>query len=220
MSTSNSFDTLSRLARGFENMTTEDRAEMDRRSHEADQERRLQQIASLRHGWNAPRRHVKTAVVRAPEWADKLDELSARLGSGMLCGFIGTRGTGKTQMAIELMRACTQKEKPALYTTAVEFFMRIKEAYRPDAESTERSVLLEFIRPALLVIDEIGKRSDSQWENNLLFELINRRYNDLKDTVVIDNRTGDQFAETIGPSLASRMSETGGLVECNWPSFR
>jgi len=54
----------------------------------------------------------------------------------------------------------------------------------------------------------------------MLFELLNRRYNDLKDTILIANKSKAEFQDYIGPSLASRMNETGGIVECNWPSFR
>lgn len=97
--------------------------------------------------------------------------------------------------------------------------MEIKAAYQ-SADRSEKDVLAEFTRPLLLVMDEIGQRSDSDWENRLLFEFLNRRYHSLKDTLLISNQTVDGFTKSLGPSLISRMQETGGLIECDWPSYR
>jgi len=70
------------------------------------------------------------------------------------------------------------------------------------------------------VIDEIGKRGDTDWENNLLFHLLDKRYQDMTDTIVLANLTAEEMAKSLGPSLSDRMSETGGLIECTWPSRR
>jgi len=177
-------------------------------------------IEELRSNWNAPIRHVETSPIPSGEWGEKLEKLSAMLGSGFAVALVGTRGNGKTQIGVELMKRFTDKLKSAKFTTAISFFMEIKSAYRKDAAKNESDVLKTFQRPRLLVIDEVGKRSDSEWENNLLFELINRRYNDKTDTLLLDNRPKSEFIQSIGPSLASRMNETGGIIECNWESFR
>jgi DNA replication protein DnaC len=138
----------------------------------------------------------------------------------MLIALVGGRGPGKTQMAVELMRDVTAQKKSAFYTTATEFFVRVKSSYRDDGQKAEGEILKTLRKYRLLVIDEIGKRAETQWENNLLFELINGRYNDMTDTVVIDNNEPEKFAESVGPSIASRINETGGIVHCVWPSFR
>jgi hypothetical protein len=54
----------------------------------------------------------------------------------------------------------------------------------------------------------------------LLFTLIDARYNDMKDTVLLDNNEPAQFEATMGPSIISRLNEAGGLIHCNWASFR
>ena len=133
---------------------------------------------------------------------------------------VGTRGNGKTQMAVELMKDATANRRPARFTTAVGFFMQIKSTYRKDATRGEADVITEFLLPSLLVVDEFEKRAETAWENNLLFELLNRRYNQMKDTVLIANEEKKAFVEYVGESVSSRMNEVGGIVECTWPSFR
>lgn len=181
-------------------------------------------VAQLRATWGAPARHagkLPVEVVKS-QWTEKLKELTRRLENtpGSMLGFVGNRGTGKTQMAVELMRQATAAERSALFTSAIGFFLKIKASFAKDAKQTELEVLGEFFRPHLLVIDEIGKRGDSAWEDNLLFELLNRRYNAMKDTVIISNMPKGEFEDYIKDSLTSRINETGGLVEFNWASFR
>ena len=132
----------------------------------------------------------------------------------------GGRGNGKTQLAVEAMRMVTRAGGPVLFSTAISFFAEVKSTFSRESEFTEKQVADKYRRPRLLVVDEVGKRGGSDWENNLLFDVLNSRYNDIKDTILIDNRSPKEFEEWIGPSVASRMSEGGGIIECNWGSFR
>lgn len=200
----------------FSKIKTVNQADINRRN---EQEKQIK-IASLRTNWNAPARHASAQVCHDGEWGQTFELFRKRLNTGALMALTGTRGSGKTQLAVELMRYTTNQLKTARFTSAIGFFMQIKATYRKDATQTEADVLQDFTKPSLLVIDEVGKRSDSEWENNLLFELLNRRYNAIKDTVLIDNRTKAEFIAAIGESLASRMMEGGGIKECNWKSFR
>ena len=184
--------------------------------------RRDESIAALRAKWGAPKRHAACTPTEAGEWGEAFTKLKSMLepSTGRLIGIVGARGNGKTQLAVEAMKFKTELLHSCRFTTAVEFFIRIKATYRADADNDEMGVLEEFQKPKLLVIDEIGKRGSSDWENTMLFELLNRRYNDINDTILIDNRSRQDFTESIGPSLASRMSEGGGIMECGWESFR
>jgi len=181
---------------------------------------RQRRIAALRQSSEAPLRHMGTDPVLPPEVLTKLTTLKSLVGTGMLVALVGVRGNGKTQVAVEVIRFVTGQERSALFTTAMAFFVAVKDSFRRDSTITESRVLAKYRAPSLLVIDEIGKRSENDWENNLLFEVINSRYNDRKDTIVIDNRDPADFEAAIGPSLVSRMIGAGGIMECNWESVR
>jgi DNA replication protein DnaC len=183
------------------------------------EQQRQDHVDDLIRAANLPLRHVKTTPLWDNEWGRTFDAFRSTLGAGALLGLVGERGNGKTQLAVCLAQVVIRKcFWPARYTTATSFFMDLKATFR--GESSELAVLEDYAAPSLLVIDEFGKRSGSAWEDNLMFELLHRRYNSLRDTILIDNRTVDDFVETIGPSLVSRMNEGGGLVHCDWPSFR
>lgn len=174
----------------------------------------------LRGLMNAPKRHLQCEPDRSGEWGKRLASLESKIGTGFLIGLTGERGNGKTQMGVALMLRCTESLSRALFTTAVEFFVDLKSTFSDGSHQTASRILKKYGAPRLLVIDEIGKRSDTDWENSLLFELINKRYNEMLDTLLIDNRSKSDFVAAIGPSIASRMTEAGGIIECNWESFR
>jgi DNA replication protein DnaC len=185
---------------------------------------RLLRIVELTSAANIPARHFrKTGLDILPhaagEWNDALRNLKSKIGTGFLVALIGTRGTGKTQMGVELIRTQINRLKSAQFTTAMDIFLAVKSSYRKDGQD-ERVIVAEFCKPRLLVIDEIQERAETPWEDRILTHLIDRRYNDEKDTLLIGNLTPDQFAQHVGASILSRLNETGGIVQCDWESFR
>lgn len=217
---------FARLKAEFDAMTPEQKAAREteceaRKREDLDLQHSLK-VNQLKDDWNAPRRHVlaRGEINRTGEWGTELAKLLDKLNTGFLIALTGNRGAGKTQMAVEAMTHSVNLLRPARYASAVEFFMAIKATYKKDSRESEDDVIQLYRKPRLLVIDEAAKRSETQWENLLLFELLDKRYQDMSDTLLIANQTYQEFVTSIGPSLSSRMEETGGIIECNWKSFR
>lgn len=168
---------------------------------------------------NVPLRHQKPPAVAADNaWPEKLKVCQVKIGTGFLIAMIGQRGSGKTQMAVELIRGACFKLRSALYETAPEIFISLHDAQRLD--ESEAAVIQRFKNPQLLVIDEIQERGNTAWEDRLLTHIVDARYADMKDTVLISNQCRQDFEASMGSSIISRMIETGGIIECNWQSFR
>jgi len=167
-----------------------------------------------------PKHHTKNRVSKPEgDWGAAFEKLKGMMGSGFLVALIGIRGNGKTQLGVQLIQERCRHLRSGRYCTAVEFFMDLRSAYKKDGPS-ESEVMARYRNPSLLVIDEIGRRGETEWENNVLYELLNRRHADDSDTVVISNQDAAALEESLGTSLVSRMRERGGLFECNWASFR
>jgi hypothetical protein len=201
-------------------MTIVSDSEAARRRAEQDRQQAERAAGSLRAVWNAPKRQSDATAQRIGDWAIKLDAIESKIGTGFLFGVAGTRGNGKTQMAVEAMRTATGRGLSARYETAVALFARIKATFRQSAKESEQDIVAALRKPRLLVIDEIGKRGESDWEQNVLFWLIDSRYGDMTDTLLIGNLEPSGFAQCIGPSLASRLNETGGMILADWPNRR
>ncbi len=98
--------------------------------------------------------------------------------------------------------------------------MECKGSFNDEAVRNEPQVLDSLRRPRLLVLDEIGQRTESGWENRTFLEVLNARYNEKSDTIMTRNLNLKELRQNLGPSLVGRMKEGGGMVECDWPSFR
>lgn len=161
-------------------------------------------------------------LTRNPQWTADSKRLVAKFKEtpDLMAAMIGKRGTGKTQAAVELIRIACKMGRPAMYCTAMQFFARVKSTYNSDEAATESTVIHDFAKPALLVIDEIQVRSDSSWENNLLTHLVDLRYGNMLATVFIGNVTENEFLLSVGSSIHSRIAQTGGIIEYNGPSWR
>jgi DNA replication protein DnaC len=162
----------------------------------------------------------------APQWWKTYRALADGLGSGMLFALTGQFGCGKTVMAAVLLRrACHTKPsddpswvKPK-YTTAPRLFRDVVPAFRDDGPS-QAEMIARYTSPSLLVIDEAHVRADTVAEDRRLFEILDMRYGRKRDTVLISNLGAEDFCAMIGPAATDRMAHCGGIIECNWPSYR
>lgn len=167
-----------------------------------------------------PYRHAKAKPSEDPgPWRDTFQRLQAELGSGFLHVLMGKRGSGKTQIGVSLIRSCCTLMRPARYVKAMEIFVAIRAAYRKDGD-TESDIVDEFLRPDLLVIDALEERGETAFEDRMLNHILDRRYDNMSDTLLITNQSAEGFAQSMGPSIVSRIHETGDKIVCDWESFR
>tara|TARA_R110000824_G_scaffold195727_1_gene378605 strand:+ start:3160 stop:3729 length:570 start_codon:yes stop_codon:yes gene_type:complete len=186
--------------------------------------------------WNRtllPERHKSAAkevydqADRDSMWFVTLEYLTNRVcNKGSIFILTGKRGVGKTQMAACLARLVCLGQRDAHYLRAADLYLCIKSTF--DGDGSETGLINQWsVKPTgsnngcqLLIIDELHDRSGSNWEDRILNQIVDRRYGNCLDTVLITNETRPNIAKTIGPSIVSRADETGGIIECLWDSFR
>lgn len=179
-----------------------------------------QKVAELIEQATIPKRHREPMRREETAWQHKLDDLAAKLGAGFMVALVGVQGTGKTQFGASLIAINCRQKRTAKFTTAMDFFIDLKSTYDEDSKRNEAAALRAYLKPSLLVIDEMDERSESAWENRMLFHMLNKRYAELKDTLLISRRDAREFLASIGQSVQSRLQETGGVISFNWPSWR
>jgi len=185
------------------------------RPHWREQQRTAAREALLAAAGLPQRHRDRTAT----DWPGKAWE---RVGEAILAGgtvaLVGKRGTGKTQMAAELVKSATRGlGKSAWYTRADDLF----DAMRAEFDGKGRGKIMQrAARVGLLVIDELQVRFDSAFEDRELTRLIDKRYGSMLPSVLIANLTPEAFWESVGPSIGDRMREGGTVIVCDWGSFR
>jgi DNA replication protein DnaC len=159
----------------------------------------------------------QTAVDRCRWYLDTWAERK-RLGTSML--FIGRPGTGKSHLACAIARNVTRRGDSALYTTVSSFTRAVRETYN-GGKKTETQVLDSYASPSLLVLDEIGATSGSDHERQMLFELVNQRYEARRPTLLVSNLNAEEVRVFLGERIMDRLRDGGGkMLRMDWESFR
>lgn len=168
-----------------------------------------------------PERHRDKANLEIePAWTETFRGLESKLGTGCLYTLHGGRGPGKTRMACECIKVTCSRGSTARYATAMRFFLAVRATFSKGSTQTESEVLDTFIAPKLLVLDEVGVRGSTSFEDRLLTSAIGERYDKMLDTIIVSNQTEADLRGALGESIVDRMHEAGGFVECKWASFR
>lgn len=135
--------------------------------------------------------------------------------------FVGRLGTGKTHLACAIVLAFLDAGKTAFYVRVQDAVRRVKASWGRDAECTEREVMGRMTDPDLLVIDEIGVQFGTDFERNLIFDIIDTRYGNRKPTILLSNLTTKETTAFVGERVIDRMTEDGGMViPFDWESHR
>jgi DNA replication protein DnaC len=107
------------------------------------------------------------------------------------------------------------------YTTVIDYIRTVRETWQRDSDRSEAKVIQEYTNYDLLILDEVGVQFGSDGELTQLTDLIDRRYRDLKPTLVISNCDAEGLERFLGQRAVDRFSENGGrIVVFDWKSWR
>lgn len=158
------------------------------------------------------KRHALT-VCR--EFAEEFEEHHKRGATLILSG---QPGTGKSHLAGAILRALLSDQ--VRYTTCMDMIRAVRETWRKDSERTESQLLGYFERLDLLVIDEVGMQYGTDGEQTILFDVLDRRYREVKPTIIITNQDREGLKTFVGERIFDRFRETSRWVAFDWPSYR
>jgi chromosomal replication initiation ATPase DnaA len=145
------------------------------------------------------------------------------LGGDCIIVLCGNRGPGKTQMATWWAAVRSFKGKPCgRYVKLVDLIADIKSTWHDGGKKvgTEQDILRKYKTTKFLVIDEVQELSGSTWEDRVLTNILDHRYDEMLATVLIANVPEKDARRVFGPSILDRATETGGVVACDWESYR
>lgn len=123
----------------------------------------------------------------------------------------GPPGTGKTHLACALMRAVAPRFG-IRYTTVSDLSREVRNTYHRSANKTELDVLEAHISPSLLTIDEIGVGMGSNHEQAMLHDVVAKRYDAMRPTILISNLDLAAIKAALGDRLVDRLRDDNGLV--------
>ena len=120
---------------------------------------------------------------------------------------VGPNGVGKSMIAQNIAHHAVMQGYSALFVNAAQM---LGDLAAQDGDNALRRRLKHYARPDVLILDEIGYLSYANRHADLLFNIINRRY-ELKPTIVTTNRPFAEWSEVF-PNAACVVSIVDRLV--------
>ena len=160
----------------------------------------------------------KRALTFSNEYAKNF---ATALDTGRSAIFCGKPGTGKTHLAVGIGLYVMSYHKLVMFTTVQRMVRRVKDAWRKDAIESESDVIDLLVQPDLLILDEIGVQFGTEFEKNLMFDILNERYEKRRPTLLLSNLTTQEVKAFLGDRVYDRLREDGGqAVSFDWQSYR
>jgi DNA replication protein DnaC len=119
----------------------------------------------------------------------------------------GKEGTGKTHIAVSILKEVIEKGYTGLYWNVPELFLELRRRMDDNSEEKEGELFDHARRVDLLVLDDLGAERTSEYVLDRLYVLINGRYQNDTATIITTNRTLPELRQQIGPRITSRICE-------------
>ena len=132
----------------------------------------------------------------------------------------GDKGVGKTHLTACMANFLISKYVPVLFTNLFEISKAVKSTFSRESSQTEQALIEKFSSIDILFFDDLGtelftRSSGETWLQGLLFDLINKRYNNRKATIFSSNYSLNALVNERGimEKTVDRISEmTSGAV--------
>jgi DNA replication protein DnaC len=155
------------------------------------------------------RRTLRMAYETAYEFAQKPE--------GWLV-LLGGYGCGKTHLAAAIANYVISQGQPALFVVTPDLLDHLRSTYSPTSANRYDQRFEEVRSASLLILDDLGAHSSTQWAQEKLFQIFNYRYNARLPTVVTSNHE----LEEIDIIIRSRLTDPdlSRIVTILAPDFR
>ncbi|MDO8879498.1 MAG: IS21-like element helper ATPase IstB [Coriobacteriia bacterium] len=135
---------------------------------------------------------------------------------------LGPPGVGKTHLAIALGVEASKRRLSVKFTTAARLVASLAEARTAGTFSRR---LMGFVRPSLLIVDEVGFLPLDAGEASLLFEVVCRRY-ERGSIVLTSNKSYGEWGEVfsgdtvIATAILDRLLHHSTTIPIKGESYR
>ena len=135
---------------------------------------------------------------------------------------LGKPGRGKTHLAISIAYRALQNGFDALFTTAAELIDHLSAASRV---GKMRDALAHYLRPHVLIVDEVGYLTYGDDAANVLYHVVNDRHIRRRAMIFTTNKHPRHWGhalhdEDLADAIVDRILERGRLLRLDGPSVR
>lgn len=134
----------------------------------------------------------------------------------------GKTGRGKTHLAVSIAYRAMQNGFEALFTNCAKMIGALSSASR---EGRLREALVPYLKPHVLVVDEVGYLTYGDDAANVLFHVVNERHIRKRSMVFTTNKNPRSWGpvlhdDDLAEAIVDRILHRGRLLRMDGPSLR
>jgi len=135
--------------------------------------------------------------------------------------FIGPPGIGKSHLVQAIGRQAVKMGFLVLYRS---IFDVVRDFLQDENLAQEDRVLARYLKPDLLIIDDMGMKQLPKRSGEYLFEIVMRRY-EVRSTIMTSNRPIEEWGKLIGDvpaatAILDRFLHRAEIIAINGKSYR
>lgn len=166
-------------------------------------------------------RGLQKAFLKTRAFIQQLEEWATARDNVMLQGaaapappaywllLAGPPGVGKTHLMMAVGNAALDADISTLFMTVADLLDYLREAYNPQGPVTYDKALERLKTVELLLLDEFGTESSTDWASEKVFQLVNYRYVQRLPTLFTMNRKDWAYLED---RIQSRFSDASLVI--------
>src|SRR6266487_2585553 len=135
--------------------------------------------------------------------------------------FIGQTGTGKTHLSVAIALSALEQGKTVLFTTVWDMINKLQQSR---ADLSYHKKMQAYLKPDLLILDELGYRSMAEKTVEDFYEIISKRY-EKGSLILTTNRALEAWDKvfidkTLTSAIVDRFLHHARIIEIKGESYR
>ena len=177
----------------------------------------------------------KKALSRTRDFLDDFKEVPQEPHRGLI--FMGGPGQGKTHLVVSILKQLIlEEEVDGKFVDFFQLLSDIRHGYSHD--QSEMSLIEPYLKSRVLIIDELAKGRNNEWEQTILDQFISSRYNAADKITLFTTNYTDQstlssdvvgqkgpfdqqsLAEKVGERIFSRLTQMCDFIKMEGDDYR
>ena len=133
--------------------------------------------------------------------------------------FSGNPGCGKTHLCSAVLNFWKEQRKNVRAITEKDFLCTLRSAINQGWDY--HAEVKRLCEADYFILDDLGSSSMSDWQKEVIFDLIDDRYSSRKPTLITSNLFRDDLKKIFDPRVLSRLYSTQNvIIDLHWKDRR